>query len=208
MSSLPVDHGQNADWTWEVATLYPQQGNWSESEYLQLTDSVNRFIEFTDGRVEFLAMPTIEHQRIVRFLYDALRAFVDPRQLGEVLFAVLRVYIREGKYREPDIAFKFAANAAESGERYYRGADLVVEVVSDDQESRKRDYETKIADYAEGGATEYWIVDPQQHKITVLTLDGDRYFEHRVATDGQAPSKLLDGFSVDVAAVFAAGKLQ
>ncbi|MCA9240018.1 MAG: Uma2 family endonuclease, partial [Planctomycetales bacterium] len=54
---------------------------------------------------------------------------------------------------------------------------------------------------------EYWIVDPQQKKITVLTLVGDKYAEHCVATSGEATSKLLDGFSVDAPSVFAAGLL-
>lgn len=203
-SRTPYDGG---DWAWEIATLYPEQGRWTEAEYLDLTDSVNRFIEFTDGRLEFLPMPTTEHQLVARFLFRALDSFVVDRNLGEVLFAVLRVYIREGKYREPDLVFKSTENLSEDEDRYWQGSDLVVEIVSSDEESHQRDYKTKVADYAEAQIPEYWIVDPQQQKITVLALEGDKYVEHCVAAPGDvAHSRLLQGFSVDAGAVFEAGK--
>lgn len=47
--------------------------------------------------------------------------------------------------------------------------------------------------------SEFWIVEPQEQKITVLTLrDGeDTYPQHGVFSPGQsAASKLLDGFAV------------
>lgn len=198
---------QGKQWTWEIATLYPAQGDWTEEEYLDLTDSTNRLIEFTDGYLEFLAMPTKAHQRIARCLFVLLNQFVDAHGLGEVFFAPLRVYIRADKYREPDIIFEPAQKPDDSSTRYSDAAQLVVEVVSDDPESHKRDYKTKILDYAAAKIPEYWIVDPQQKQITVLTLDGEKYATHGVFVEGQhATSKLLADFSVDTSAVFAAAK--
>jgi Uma2 family endonuclease len=192
---------------WDVALLYPMQGTWSQEEYLRLTDSSNVLIEYTAGRIEVLAMPTIEHQLILRFLMDVLRAFVEPKQLGMVLFAGTRVYLAPDKYREPDIVFNFTEHHAQSGKRYYQGADLVMEVVSDDEESRERDLNKKRLDYAEGGIPEYWIVDPQEKQITVLALEGPSYATHGEFREGdQATSKLLAGFAVPVSAVFEAAK--
>ena len=54
--------------TWEIAYLYPSQGTWSEEEYLALTNSSNRLIEFTDGFLEVLPMPTDKHQTILKFI--------------------------------------------------------------------------------------------------------------------------------------------
>jgi Uma2 family endonuclease len=193
---------------WDVALLYPLQGQWTEEEYLLLTDSSNRLIEYTEGRIEFLQMPTIEHQLVLRFLFRSLDGFVDYRKLGMVLFAPIRVYVEPERYREPDIVFNSTENHAKSGKRYYQSADLVMEVVSEDAESRERDLETKVADYAQSGIPEYWIVDLLEKRITVLTLDGDKYVEHGVFGEGQkATSKLLAGFVVDVTAVFAAAKV-
>lgn len=188
--------------------MYPPQGAWSEEEYLSLTDSTNRLIEFTGGRLEFLPMPTEAHQLIVIFLFDALRAFAQPH-LGIVLFAGLRVKLAAGKLREPDVVFIRKENYAKRGQRYWESADIAMEVVSDDVDSRERDYVRKVAEYAEAGVPEYWIVDPKEEKITVLTLpDGaSAYAQHGLFKPGEsATSKLLDGFSVDVQAVFDAAK--
>ncbi len=192
---------------WDIALLYPMQGAWTEEEYLTLTDSTNKLIEYTSGRIEFLTMPTIEHQLIVRFLLDILRAFVEPKNLGMVLFSPTRVYVKPDKYREPDIIFNFTENHAKSGKRYYQSADLVMEVVSEDDKSHQRDHDTKPADYALGGIPEYWIVDPQEKRITVLTLVGEQYATHGVFQRGEtAGSKLLAGFTVEVSAVLDSAK--
>jgi hypothetical protein len=41
--------------------LLPRQGHWSEEHYLWLTDHSTRLIEYTDGYLEVLPMPTDEH---------------------------------------------------------------------------------------------------------------------------------------------------
>src|SRR5437762_14307950 len=89
--------------TWEIVRLFPHQGDWTEAEYLAL--DTNQLIEFTDGHLEFLPMPTQSHQFIVFYLQRMLWAFVTERKLGVVLGAPLRVYIRPRKYREPDVLF-------------------------------------------------------------------------------------------------------
>ncbi|BBO36103.1 Uma2 family endonuclease [Lacipirellula parvula] len=192
---------------WSIALLYPGQGYWDEQEYLDLALSSNQLIEYSDGFVEVLPMPTIEHQLIVRFLLDVFRLFVEPKDLGVVLFAPLPVWTRDRQYREPDLIYQSAENHAKSNRKYYKGADLVVEVVSDDAQSHARDYEQKLADYARAGIPEYWIVDPQAGTISVMTLAADKYETHGVfkASD-EASSRLLDGLRVNVSDVFAAGK--
>lgn len=191
--------------TWEIAYLYPYQGAWSESDYMALRP--NRHVEFTDGYVEVLPMPTYTHQKIVRFLLRALEAFVFARQLGEVMFAPLRVQVRAEKYREPDIVFMRTEHSHRLGNEFWLGADLVMEIVSDDDESRTRDFEKKRRDYAEGQIPEYWIVDPVTERITVLVLDGAAYRMHgEVGRGEQATAATLPGFEVDVAAVFDAAR--
>jgi Uma2 family endonuclease len=187
------------------ATPPPPEGKWSENDYLRL--ETNHLVELCDGQVEVLPMPTTSHQRIVAFLLWAFVAFASPRGLGETLFAPLRVRLRDGCYREPDIVFMLKENAARVGEKYWDGADLVVEVVSEDDPDR--DWMTKRIEYAEAGIPEYWIVDPRTRRVTVLTLQDGTYVVHAEAGPGHAPnaaSDLLKGFQVDAAEIFNAGR--
>ena len=85
----------------------------------------------------------------------------------------------EGKYREPDVLFVGGKHASRLTENYCKGADLVMEVVSDGEESHRLDRETKREEYAKARIPEYWIVDPEQARITVLTLDGRSYTRAR-----------------------------
>src|SRR4051812_22092630 len=187
--------------TWEVAHLFPAQGTWSEAEYLELNG--NRLIEFSNGFVEVLTMPTEAHQSIVLFLCEVLSAFVKANGLGKVLPAPMRVRLWEGKFREPDVLFMRKQHASRRHALFWDGADLVIEVVSDDD--RRRDLEVKRFEYGRAGIPEYWIVDPQDASVTVLVLDGDHYAVHGKFEPGAAAvSKTLPGLAVDVASVFAA----
>ena len=60
-------------------------------------------------------------------------------------------------------------------------------------------------DYAEAGIPEYWIVNPQDATLTVLTLTGDTYARHGVFGRGeQVTSVLLEDFAMAVDDIFAA----
>ena len=117
-----------------VLDLLPQQGDWSEEDYLWLTDHSNRLIELTDGYLEVLPTPTDEHQGILSFLDDEFKRFIGPR--GVVRFAPLRVRLRSGKFREPDLLLLLDRADPRRENRYWHGADLVLEVVSPDQPAR------------------------------------------------------------------------
>ena len=85
-----------------LCDLLPSQGNWSDDAYLWLTDHTSRLIEFTDGYVQELPMPTFTHQAVLAFLYRLFHGYLKPRG-GVVMFSALRMRIREGKFREPDL---------------------------------------------------------------------------------------------------------
>ena len=113
--------------------------------------------------------------------------------------------MREGKFREPDLLVLRDRSDSRCQDRYWLGADLVVEVASPDRP--ERDFVDKQDDYAEAGIPEYWIVDPRSGTITVLSLRGDTYAEYGVhERDGLARSALLPGFSAPVSEVFDAAE--
>jgi len=194
----PVKRGEPA---WDIALLFPPQGQWTEEEYLAL--DTNWLIELSDGCIEVLPMPTPLHQFIVKFLFELLNTFVTARGLGDVLFAPLPTRLWSGKLREPDILFLRAGRIPDPN-KPPDGADLVMEVVSGKKRDRQRDLVTKRREYARAGIAENWIVDPKRRRITVLRQDGTKYSVHGdFGPVAQASSALLPGFSVPVAEVFA-----
>jgi Uma2 family endonuclease len=178
----------------------PLQGLWTVEHYLKLTDQTNQLIEFRDGVIEVLPTPTDKHQAISRLLFLALLAFVE-RLGGTVFYAPLRVQVRPGLFREPDLLLLCDAHDPRRQYAFWLGADLVVEIVSPDRP--ERDTEEKPLDYAAAHIPEYWIVNPLDETITLLSLRGDAYAEHGLFRRSQRVAALiLAGFSVSVAEVF------
>jgi Uma2 family endonuclease len=199
-ANLTTDPPASTQWKDLLEALLPPQGCWSEEQYLVLTDDKNRLIEYTDGFLEVQPMPTEQHQNILQFLFLAYFHFLNPRG-GKVHFAPLRLRIRPGKFREPDLLLFLSATDARRQNRFWLGADLALEVVSPDKP--ERDLVDKRSDYAEGRVPEYWIVNPLTETIIVLHLRGEAYEEAGTYRRGQsAVSVLLPEFSVSVDQVF------
>ena len=188
------------EWKDFLEDFLPPQGCWTEEQYLTLTDYKNRLVEFTDGVLEPLPMPTDKHQTILKFMFLAFFHFIEVRG-GKVHFSPLRLRIRPGKFREPDVLLLLSATDPRRQDRFWLGADLALEVVSADKP--ERDLVDKKSDYAEAHVPEYWIVNPQTETITVLRLQDGAYEEAGTYRRGElATSVLLPGFSVAVAEVF------
>ena len=184
---------------WEIARLFPPQGQWSEEDYLAL--DTNRLVELSDGFIEVLPMPTMAHQLIVNYLCDMLKSFAatSKPKLGTTLFAALPIRLWKEKFREPDVVFMLAEHASRMRNEFWNGADLVMEIVSD--KNRSHDIKKKREEYARAGIPEYWIIDPKEQTITVLVLTGKRkayavFGKFRMGE--RAKSKLLPGFGIDV----------
>jgi Uma2 family endonuclease len=192
--------------TWDIARLFPAQGQWSEDEYLAL--DTNRLVEFSHGFLEVLPMATTDHQLLVGYLYGLLLAFATTRDLGMVLFAPVPIRLWREKFREPDVVFMRKEHSNRIGKQYWKGADLAMEVVSEGEEDRRRDLDKKRREYARASIPEYWIIDPKKEQITVLRLIGKRYAVHGEFAKGEvASSHLLPGFTVDVSEAFVRGTL-
>ena len=208
-TEMPQRQSSRGEPAWEIATLFPTQGTWSEAAYLALPS--NRLLELNDGCLEVLSMPTYFHELIVEFLYDMLRSFVRNRIAGKVMRAPLPIRLWPGQMREPDLLFlspeRLQQLAIAGNQTQPEGADLVMEIVSSGPQNRERDLVVKRLEYARAGIAEYWIVDPDRRTISVLKLEGSSYVlagESDVAQT--ASSVFLPGFSVSVRDIFEAGE--
>jgi Uma2 family endonuclease len=192
---IPSANGEPA---WEAAYMLPVQGDWKEEDFLKF--HTNRMAELVNGRLEILPMPTLKHQRILRWL---LKAFEAHAPLGSItLFAPLPTRLFPGTIREPDLLYIAPENAPGPDVDYPSHLDLALEIVSPGYDARQRDYEDKRTDYARAGIAEYWIVDPQENQVTVLVLQDNAYIEHGVfRINDTASGRLLPGLRVDVRAM-------
>jgi Uma2 family endonuclease len=179
-----------------VGRKYPR---WTREAYFELDGAY--LVEYRKGRLEILPMPSMTHQRIAARLYSALRAAAPAE--AEVLFAGTRVRVSEDTFREPDVLYVQPGGASSDEDEFTEHAALVIEVLS--ESNRDHDLDTKRREYAQAGIPEYWIVDPENRRITVLQLRGDHCEVHGDYAPGQvAQSLLLPRFSPEVAKVFGA----
>jgi len=176
----------------------------SEEEYFALP--TNRHVEFSQGRLNWLPPVTMTHQSFVGHLCILLNKFVERNKLGVVLIGAFPIRLWSGEYRSPDIIFLLSEHRHRRHENYWETCDLVIEIVS--SSNRNHDLETKRIEYAQAGIPEYWLVDPEERTISVLTLQGEKYAVHGVFGENQmATSVLLPGFEVNVSKVWADAEL-
>lgn len=186
--------------TWEAAYLLPTQGQWTEEDFFRFHS--NRMAELVDGNLEVLPVPTLKHQKLLKWLFKDLENLVE-RQGGLLLFAPLPVRLFPGRIREPDLLYIAGENLPAADAEYPTHIDLAIEIVSDGEDARKRDYEDKRVDYATAGVAEYWIVDPQEKHVLVLSLNEGSYQEVGTFKPGQtATSQLIPNWSVAVERLF------
>ncbi|MFM9960480.1 MAG: Uma2 family endonuclease [Planctomycetaceae bacterium] len=178
---------------------------WTEQEYLDLPGG--KLVEFDNGHVEVLPMPSEFHQDVAGNIFTALRAFVRAKNLGKVLCAPMPVKVDLLKYREPDVLFKRKQKLAADPKttKFWDGADLVVEVVSDGTENRRRNLIVKRAAYAAAKISECWLVDLEDSKVTVLKLRAGKYVVHgTIRGTDHVQSALFPELELSVADIFAA----
>jgi Uma2 family endonuclease len=204
-TTRPPNKPTRGEPSWDIALLYPAQGEWTEEAYLALEQNSKHTIELVDGFLDVLPVPDAYHQRLLKFLFRHLDDYVSAVRDGEVFFAPLPIRLGKGELREPDIVFLKSHRLKDSHEPP-EGADLVMEILSPGKENRERDLKDKRRAYAKAKIAEYWIIDPEEQAITVLNLKARSYKTHGTYSRGAtATSKLLPGFAVDVAQLFAAG---
>ncbi|MEM8556887.1 MAG: Uma2 family endonuclease [Bacteroidota bacterium] len=159
--------------------------------------------QLVDGTLLMSPAPSFRHQRITWRLGAMLSDFVEEHELGIVVGGPIDVRLREDQAFQPDLLFVSHERYDMLSERGLEGApDLVVEVLS--PSTGYYDLTAKRRVYEQSGVREYWIVDPLEETIEVLTLTDEVYrVAGRVEGTGIATSVVLDGFTLDAASLFA-----
>lgn len=159
--------------------------------------------QLIDGELVMSPSPSRSHQTVVLRFALAMQRFVG-NDLGDVYVAPFDVRLSETDVYQPDILFVAHDRLDIVSEQEVNGApDLVVEVLS--PATGYYDLTKKKHVYEASGVQEYWIVDPIERTVEVLTTVEGTYETVQSAREtGRVASRLLDGFGVDVEQLFAA----
>lgn len=199
---MPARDEVGLPFAYEVAQLFPRQGDWTETDYWALPET-NRIVELSNGRLIVPPMPTDLHQLIVGNIHAILRAFLRQHKIGRVRMAPLPIRLWEGKLCEPDVIVMLGSHLEriDADGQFWGVPDLVIEVLSPGTKNIDRD--EKKREYAHAGIPEYWIVVPDTQTIEVYHLDNVTYAHSAtyISAD-RAETSLLPGFVLDVAEVF------
>lgn len=133
-------------------------------------DDPNRY-ELLDGEPVQRNTPSIQHQRIARNVFVKLYQYVSEKNLGEVFFAPIALLVDDYNAPQPDVVF-ISNKTAQATDEYVvvRPPELVVEVLSPSTMFDDRHRKRKL--YERFGVKEYWLIDPQNKAIEVLTISG------------------------------------
>jgi len=152
----------------------------SFAEYLTYSDGTDTRYELVNGELLPMALPTANHGRIVKILERLLDQEIENRKLPYITVRDMGVRIPRGfglaTVRIPDLVVMKLTDW-----QFLAVIDfdldppvLVVEVVS--PSTKNIDYRTKRTEYAGRDIPEYWIIDPIEHKISVL-VNSDGWYD-------------------------------
>lgn len=160
--------------------------------------------ELVHGEVVVSPYVKRRHSTIMRNVFLALHAHVEPRGLGTA-FGDGTCYAlphRDDTIRCPDVSFVAAGRLpTEPAENdwFTLAPDFVVEVLSPDE--RQADLMQKLDDYLDAGTRLVWVVDPRRFGVEVHLLDrSTRWVPAGEVLNGGA---VLPDFRLALDAVFA-----
>jgi len=181
----------------------PTATHWTYEDLLRMPDEGDGKRYEIVGGVRFMTPSPFErHQRASGNLVFLLMSFLEERDLGVVYHARLDVVLSDDTVLVPDIVFVSKARVSIIQERgLFAAPDLVVEILSDETESRDRGL--KLRAYAEHGVREYWILDPAHRSVEIFVLDGRDLVKSSEHSAGKISSPIvLPGFSATLDRIF------
>lgn len=165
-------------------------------EFLEWADE-DTLAEWVNGKIEMSSPASLRHQQIGLFLAAAISIYARVLDLGTVLPPPFQMKLPFSG-REPDLIFIAKGQEGRIRNTFVDGpVDLAVEIIS--PESVKRDRETKLQEYSQGGVGEYWLIDPRVHRARFYQRATDGTFgETPPDADGIYRSRALRGFWLKV----------
>lgn len=134
----------------------------------EVPDDGHRY-ELVDGVLVVTPAPGFNHQAVVGSLYSLLKGARTPEAF--VMMAPFDVVLSDDTLVQPDLLV--APRAAFGAKNLTVPPLLAVEVLS--PSTRGFDRLLKLERYARAGVASYWIVDPDELRLTVFELSDGAY---------------------------------
>lgn len=176
-------------------------------EYLLYDDGTDNRYELVDGKLIIMPPESDRNNLIALYLLSEFIKLIPLRLIRHKDTEIV-VTGNRTRVRIPDLMILTEELLAAIGGRRATitpdmpSPTLVVEVVSPGKANEDRDYRYKRSEYAARGILEYWIVDPQINKITILSLVDGLYEETIFEGDRAIDSNVLIQLSLTAAQIF------
>lgn len=179
-------------------------------EYLDYDDGTDTRYELVNGELAEVPSESDLNNLIAVYLLAEFLRFVPVRLLRRGTEIVVNGYRTTTRIPDLMVLTEDLAAALTGAKRSVVMPDmpppaLVVEIVSPGTTNEARDYRYKRSEYAARSIAEYWIVDPQQAQITILTLVAGLYEEAVFKGNDRLLSTTLANLALTPAQVLQAG---
>lgn len=175
-------------------------GTWTYEDLFSLPDEGRRY-EIIAGELYEMPSPSLDHAATL-FNLVLLLAPVIKSLGGKMYFAPLDVFFAGADPVQPDVLVLLPGWEGELQQRGPQGVpDLVIEVLS--PSNRGHDLLTKRALYGRAGVREYWVVDPANRTVEVLSPYQDALVTRQTALGADELASPLLATSFPLAAIFA-----
>lgn len=187
--------------------ILAEKTQYTFADFLSWND--NEHIEIINGEAFMMATPSSRHQEICFEIGRQLGNFLEgktckvyPAPFGVRLFEQAKDTPEQvNTVVEPDISVICDRNKIDK--RGCKGApDLVIEVLS--PSTQRMDQLIKLNLYQRAGVREYWIVDPENQTVRVMTQNESRlfYVQEVYGREDVAKVNILDGCFIELHKVF------
>lgn len=181
--------------------LQPAPGTATERDVLAVNERHDRLCELVDGTLVEKGMGFRE-SLLAGAIVDALRSFVNPRNLGLVAGADGMMRLVPGLVRVPDAAYisweRVPGGRVPSEAIPMIGPDIAVEVLS--ESNTNREMARKRREYFAAGCIYVWQIDPNPRTVAVYTSPDIFILLHE--SDVLAGGESLDGFTLPLSELF------
>jgi Uma2 family endonuclease len=161
-------------------SLSDHHGQWTVDDVRKLPEDEFHRYEIDDGVLIVSPSPSSPHQFAAWKITTLLNHVIEAEQLKLVAVpAVDTITGQRGDWLKIPDVIVVTRDAYEAQPQEYDVADVELVVgISGSRQSRKRDFGTKLDDYAEVGIKNYWILELEPHpKLTVFELTDGSYSE-------------------------------